>query len=584
MSLEKTKEHLLKLLGDADNKVIALSGKWGTGKTHLWGEVMKSSDDENVKGAMYVSLFGLSGIDQVKRKLIESVAPGAEAHPKIWETAKQAVSSGIKVLEGFHKGFAALSDLNLLLLAPVMLREKVIVIDDIERKHENLGIDEILGFIDEYTQRHNARFVLVLNSDQLAKREVWDTLREKVIDQELKLLTTPDEAFSIAVGLFPSSYAGAIKRVSVACGLTNIRIIGKVIKAANRILGDRALEDALLARVVPSIVLLSAIHYKGLEDGPDFQFALGIGSPSDFGAFVNDKNKEPTEEENRRAKWRLLMQEIGIHGCDEFEALVVEFLESGLFDASKLVPIIDRYVAEKQNVEAHERSNQFLFKLFWDHRLQEAQLLELASELPAISGLLDPYVATELDMALAKIPGGAKIGQAIVDGWIAAFKAKNLNRINDDNPFNRPLHMAIADEFAAINDQAQARTTVLDACMYVIENSGWGTMQEVAMKSATASDFESAIRNMDIDKLRRFMRRMIEMRLQRQTFDPHFGTATDRFIEACRSISNDKTSSRLAGLIQRLFAGTALASELVSSQVQEAPAPTAASASVAHNS
>ena len=40
MSLEKTKEHLLKLLGDADNKVIALSGKWGTGKTHLWGEVM----------------------------------------------------------------------------------------------------------------------------------------------------------------------------------------------------------------------------------------------------------------------------------------------------------------------------------------------------------------------------------------------------------------------------------------------------------------------------------------------------------------------------------------------------------------
>jgi hypothetical protein len=65
---------------------------------------------------------------------------------------------------------------------------------------------------------------------------------------------------------------------------------------------------------------------------------------------VNDKNKEPTEEENRRVKWRLLMQEIGIHGCDEFEALVVEFLESGLFDASKLVPIIDRYVAEKQNV------------------------------------------------------------------------------------------------------------------------------------------------------------------------------------------------------------------------------------------
>ena len=82
MSLKETKAHLLELLGDAENKVIALSGKWGTGKTHLWYEVMKESTDETVNGALYVSLFGLSAIDQVKRKLIESVAPGAEATPR----------------------------------------------------------------------------------------------------------------------------------------------------------------------------------------------------------------------------------------------------------------------------------------------------------------------------------------------------------------------------------------------------------------------------------------------------------------------------------------------------------------------
>ena len=106
-----------------------------------------------------------------------------------------------------------------------------------------------------------------------------------------------------------------------------------------------------------------------------------------------------------------------------------------MFDASKLAPIIDRYVAEKQNVEAREKASQFVFKVFWDHRLDEAQLLELASELPAIAGLLDPYVASELDIALADIPGGAAIGQAIVDGWIAAFKGQKHEQVNDDNPF-----------------------------------------------------------------------------------------------------------------------------------------------------
>ena len=68
----------------------------------------------------------------------------------------------------------------------------------------------------------------------------------------------------------------------------------------------------------------------------------------------------------------------------------------------------------------------------------------------------------------------------------------------------------------------------------------------------------------DLDKLRRFMRRMIDMRLQRETYDPHFGTATERVVEACRTIANDAASPRLASLIRRLFDATTLASELTS--------------------
>ncbi|MBS0343388.1 MAG: hypothetical protein JSS56_23025 [Proteobacteria bacterium] len=88
------------------------------------------------------------------------------------------------------------------------------------------------------------------------------------------------------------------------------------------------------------------------------------------------------------------------------------------------------------------------------------------------------------------------------------------------------------------------------------------------MKRATAGDFESAIRGMDIEGLPKFMRRMIQMRLQRSTYDPHFGHATDRFMDACRTIANDQKpeSERLAKLMKRLFAKTALAAELASAQ------------------
>ena len=566
MSLAKTKEQLIQLLGQADNCVIALSGRWGTGKTHLWNEVKTGSGDDKVKNALYVSLFGLSSIDQVKRKLIETAIPGAESHGGLFDGLKNVFKVGVKAASEHYKALAAISDMNLLLLAPIFLRNKLIVIDDIERKHEKLGIDEVLGFIDEYSQRHGTRFVLVLNDDQLStkdeQKKLWATFREKVIDQEIKLSTSAHEAFSIAIGLSPSKYAEAIKRASITCSLTNIRIVVKVIKVANQILAGRDLEEAIQARVVPSIVLFSAIHYRGMEDGPDLKFALNVGN-QDWVRYAKDKGEESTPAEKLEEGWRMLMRELGIHGCDEFEKQLVAFLESGLFEAASIEAIIDRYVAESQAMTAREAAQNFIKRSFWDHRLDEAQLVAEAAVLPASAGLLDPFVATELQSVLAMLPGGAAIGDAIIDGWIEAYRKSNPSTVNDENPFANPIHPKIQTEFDAIKATAHANATVVEACMYIIENSGWGTLQEVALGRATVADFEAAIRNMeDLGKLARFMRQMIKMRLQPEVFDPHFGTATERFVEACRAIVNDAASPRLASLVHRLFHGTPLASEL----------------------
>ena len=560
------------MLGQDENSVIALSGKWGTGKTHLWNEVKDVSDDEKVKKALYVSLFGLSSVDQVKRKLIESAIPGVESHGGVFDGIKSLFNAGVTAASQHYKAMAALKDLNVLLMAPVVLREKLIVIDDIERKHAKLGIDEVLGFIEDYSKQFRVKFVLVLNDDQLStngdQSKLWATFREKVIDEEVRLSTSPEEAFSIAIKLTPSKYEQALGRATAVCGLTNIRIVGKVVKTANQILASRDLDQAIQTRVIPSIVLFCAIHYRGISDGPDFQFALNVANP-DWMHFGRDKNAEPTEQEKREDRWRLLMQELGVHGCDEFEKVLVEFLESGLCDADRVQAIVDRFVAETQALQARQTARDFLNRAFWDHRVSDADLLAEAGHFPASAELLDPYVATQLFETLSELPNGQALGQAIVDAWIAAFEARDHHDVEDDNPFNNPIHPDIKAAFDAAKARVQASATVLDACRYIIDNSGWGTLQEVAMKRATAADFDAAIRGMDIEMLRRFMRRMIEMRLQRATYDAHFGTATQHFIDACRAISNDSNSPRLAALIKKLFARTALAVELAPPQAAQ---------------
>lgn len=561
MSLQQTKENLVRLLADADNRVIALSGKWGTGKSHLWRDVKAASSDDAVKSALYVSLFGLSDMGQIKLKIVQNALPNSEKSSVMWDKARVGAEAARKVLTSFHKGFSALDELALLAV-PSILKNRVIVLDDIERKHDKLNIDEVLGFIDEFTQQHGARFILILNSDQLTNKALWETLREKVVDQEIRLNTSPNEAFAIAIGLTPSKFSAVISDAVEKCKITNIRIIRKITKAVNAILGDRqALATAILKRTVPSIVLLASINYRGLEDGPTVDFVLARGTPSDW-KYLEGEDDTDTDTSRRESKWDMMLDELGIQVCDEFELLVIEYLQSGMFNGSALTAIIDRYVGETESLEAREKAIDLSISIFWDHKLTENDLLAQAQALLPVVHLLDPYIFSKLALEVEALPGGSKVVQRMLDNWLAVLRAKQLIRIDDDNPFDKALHPSIQAEFDAINAQAQTSTTVYDAVEYIKNNSGWSARHERALRSASVAEFESVIRTLPRDQLRVFMQKMLELRAQKATYDQHFAPALDHFTQACRNLRNAADSGRLGQLLQNLFDHAKLGAQL----------------------
>ncbi|MDR5771010.1 MULTISPECIES: NTPase KAP [unclassified Caballeronia] len=546
-------------MADKDNKVVALSGKWGTGKSYMWSELSLSSSDEKIKSPLYASLFGLSTIDQVKMKLVQSSIPAVKANPRLWKGAQQAAKSGVKILEGFNKGFSALNDFGLV-LAPAVLSDKFIVLDDIERKHEKLHIDEVLGFIDEFTQQHDCRFLLILNSDRLDKRDVWNALREKVIDQELHLNTSSEEAFEIASTLSPSAFSDLMRKSVVVCGIVNIRIIGRVIKVVNRILADREdLSDAVLGRVIPSTVLLAAIHYKGIDNAPDFDYVVSYGAATHWADGA--KEGEQTEEDKRRAKWSALMSELGIYGCDEYELLTVEFLQSGLVDITKVSDIIDRYVAEADVAQAQEETRRFLDRYYWEHTLTEQEILDEAKRLVDKTHLLDAYTFTLLYDCIAELSGGQPVADAALDKWLDNLKAKNLSEVNSENLFQRKLNARISRAFCDINEKAQKNTTVHDACVYIVEHSGWGTRQELALRAATIEDMELILRHSPVPEMRRVVIKMLDLH-SHGGYEEHFGSAVKNFIAACRNIAQDTQAGRLPALIRRLFADSKISNLL----------------------
>ncbi|GAA5100483.1 P-loop NTPase fold protein [Wohlfahrtiimonas larvae] len=80
------------------NKILVLKGKWGVGKTHFWKNFFednnldnktKLSDDEKqiisnvLPNYSYVSLFGISDINELKNKIFTSSSP-IKLHSSIW--------------------------------------------------------------------------------------------------------------------------------------------------------------------------------------------------------------------------------------------------------------------------------------------------------------------------------------------------------------------------------------------------------------------------------------------------------------------------------------------------------------------
>ncbi len=90
------------------------------------------------------------------------------------------------------------------------------------------------------------------------------------------------------------------------------------------------------------------------------------------------------------------------------------------------------------------------------------------------------------------------------------------------------------------------------------------------MKSASVADFEATIKSLEIQNLRLFMCRFLDICVHKGTYQPHFGSAMDHFTQACRNIVSDPNQARLGALITLLFKDAKIESEL------KPPAPLAA--------
>ena len=194
----------------SNGKVIMLSGKWGSGKTHFWQKKIQTVlNDENKKiPNHYISLYGKTSIEEIKNEVFLKIFEGMDIF-KIDDKSVNLAKNTANLIADFTKTvsvFGVNLDLSKIVdksfekLDEVREKQKeektkallnsgaIICFDDFERKSKDIDLNDLFGFITNLTIEFKSKVVIILNDDVFdgEEKDVFSRVKEKSVSKFLK--------------------------------------------------------------------------------------------------------------------------------------------------------------------------------------------------------------------------------------------------------------------------------------------------------------------------------------------------------------------------------------------------------------
>lgn len=202
-----------------NGKVIMLSGKWGSGKTHFWQKQIQTvleNKDKKIPNH-YVSLYGRTSIQEIKNEIFLKVFESVDSYEVI-EKGKALAKNTVGLATSFFGAISVLGvnlDLSKVTDKPFEKLENVlddkklkktieylnsgaiICFDDFERKSKDIDLNDLFGFITQLTLNFDCKVVIILNDDVFdgEEKKIFSNVKEKSVSKFLKYEPSIKELF-----------------------------------------------------------------------------------------------------------------------------------------------------------------------------------------------------------------------------------------------------------------------------------------------------------------------------------------------------------------------------------------------------
>lgn len=204
------------------NKVL-IKGGWGIGKTKYVSEFLL--DHSNF---CYVSLFGKRDVNSIIQEIyfrIIEKAPRGKVK-KFFSQMRESMNTLDISIGSFSLSIPVIENLHNSLNKELQRGTFIIVLDDLERKHEDLDIKEIFGVVDNLSNIENTKVILIAATEQLEEKDkaTFENYHEKAIDRTYFVDKFADKAPEEILG---NSIWGVIGNLAVDFNFTNLRTFEK---------------------------------------------------------------------------------------------------------------------------------------------------------------------------------------------------------------------------------------------------------------------------------------------------------------------------------------------------------------------
>lgn len=163
---------------DKTDYAIMLKGKWGSGKTYFYRNIVL--EDIKTKNPdlnfVYISLFGITSIEEIQTQIFLSIYSMIK-EKKITNRLFKLIAKGafkITQLGNIEEYIKEIQD------DAIDLKKIFICFDDVERRSSHLELKALIGYINAFVDNNGAKVLLLANRDKIDSEEM-NKLEEKLI-------------------------------------------------------------------------------------------------------------------------------------------------------------------------------------------------------------------------------------------------------------------------------------------------------------------------------------------------------------------------------------------------------------------